>query len=124
LLLLLAGGRLVSRLILPGDRPRPRAPEIFVPTGYENAPRRVIGVCHICGERFEEAGQEAEWQKHLGLCAKAHMAEIQEMVEERRKSVFHEDAWDPELASHMREVGERMIEEGRLEVRPNERAGL
>jgi N-acetyl-anhydromuramyl-L-alanine amidase AmpD len=114
----------MSRLILPGDRPRPTTAQIFVPTGYENAPRRVVGVCHICGERFEEPGQEADWQKHVGACARAHMAEIHAESERRRKSVFHEDQWDPEVAEHLRKVGERMIEEGRLEVRPNERAGL
>jgi hypothetical protein len=36
--------------------------------------------------------------------------------------VFEE--WDPEVAAHLRKVGERMVAEGRLEVKPSERAGF
>lgn len=114
----------MSRLILPGDSPRPTAPTLFVPRGYEDAPQRIVGVCHICGERFEEAGSEQEWQRHVGACARAHMAEIHAESERRRASVFSEESWDPEVAEHLRKVGERMVKEGRMEMRPNERAGF
>lgn len=97
---------------------------MFVPRGYEDGPVRVVGTCNICGQRFEEEGAEQAWQEHVGACAKQHMDRIQADVEKRRKSIFNADAWDPEIRAHMDKVGERMIEEGRLEVRPNERAGF
>jgi hypothetical protein len=113
------------RLILPGDT-KPGL-QILVPRGYEDdgtlPDQTPVGLCLICEAKFYR-GQEDEWQRHVGACARAHRAEIEEALEKRRKSIFNEDNWDPEIAAHMREVGERMKREGRLEVLPSERAGF
>lgn len=113
----------MSRLVLPGDAPAGMR-QLYVPHGHETAPPVFAMTCLLCGERFEEAHRAHEFQRHVNACARRNMDEIQAEVERRRKSVFHEDAWDPEVAAHMRKVGERMIEEGRLEVKPSERAGF
>lgn len=88
------------------------------------APTRVVGVCHVCGEKFGE-GQEQLWQKHVGECARAHMDEIlaSRPSERNKGGPFDPETWDPEVEAHMREVGKRMLAEGRLEVLPHERAG-
>lgn len=120
----------MSGLILPGDPlPRRGGLTIIVPRGYEseNAPEPTM-VCRVpineedlCLKGFYP-GEERAFQRHVGICARQH----RDAIEERRKrlAIFHEDAWDPEIAAHMRKVGERMKREGRLVVKPNERAGL
>lgn len=87
-------------------------------------PVRVVGVCNVCGAEFGE-GQEQTWQKHVGNCARKHMDEILAMRPSQRNKggPFDPDTWDPEVEAHMREVGRRMLREGRLEVLPHERAG-
>lgn len=88
------------------------------------APVRVVGKCHVCGSEFGE-GQEAAWEKHVGRCARAHIDDIRQSAHEqlRKGTLWDEDTWDPEVAAHLREVGKRMLREGRLEVLPHERAG-
>lgn len=126
----------MSRIILPGERAPNGAPQIFVPQGYEDGPVTVVGRCEICGEEFREEGQEQAWQQHVGACARRHADRLEEALEKRRRSVFNEENWDPEVADHLRDVaGKRMLEavdklgveravrDGHLEVRPNERAG-
>jgi hypothetical protein len=56
-------------------------------------------------------------RKHAELANEARTERLEE-----RMPVF--DEWDPEVAAHMRKVGERMLEERRLEVKPSERAGF
>jgi hypothetical protein len=93
---------------------------IYVPSDY--ADRQVIvGRCLVpgCGAIFH-AGEEAAWQRHVGKCARANMDKIKAAT---KLPAAMED-WDPEITAHMRGVGERMIEEGRLEIKPNERAGF
>jgi len=112
------------RGVLLGDAAkRPDRLTIHVPQGYEDSV--VVGKCLVpgCGAVFFR-GQEALWQKHVGNCARRNMDRIQAEVDKHRASPFHEKHWDPEVARHLRGVGEQMKREGRLEVRPSERAGL
>lgn len=112
----------MSRIILPrepqlGDR------TLYVPRGHETGPVVLVGVCHTCQQRFGR-GQEQEWQDHVGRCARAHLDEILHEREKQQKvSVFNEENWDPEVASHLKNVGRQMLKEGRLEMLPHERAG-
>jgi hypothetical protein len=83
-------------IILPNGVVPPRAAQLLVPRGYEDPePPVMVGVCHTA---------RAEHKK--------------------RMAVFDDDSWDPEIRQHMDKVGERMKREGRLVVRPNERAGF
>ena len=111
------GGR---RVILPGEA-RAGATELAVPAGL--ADTVVVGVCHACGARFGP-GQEEEWQRHLRPCYMRHEGEIRGARQASRSQleIFSEEAWDPELAAYFRKVGDRMLREGRLEMRPHERA--
>jgi hypothetical protein len=77
--------------------------------------------CHMCGE---ELPNQREHERHVGPCARAKMGEIHAALEVRRRSIFDNRNWDPEIAEHMRKVGERMKAEGRMELRPDERAGF
>jgi len=77
--------------------------------------------CHMCGEEFPS--QRAQ-EQHVGPCAREKMGEIHAALEVRRRSIFDSRNWDPEIAAHMRKVGERMKAEGRGEVLPSERAGF
>jgi hypothetical protein len=82
--------------------------------------------CDREGEPFF-AGQEEVWQKHVGWCARRNRDEIERVIAEHKDAlpIFRNpDAWDPEVKEHMRQGGERMLEEGRLTVKPHERAGF
>jgi hypothetical protein len=45
-------------------------------------------------------------------------------AKKKRLAVLQPESWDVEVEEHLRKVGERMKREGRLTVRPNERAGF
>lgn len=111
----------MSRIILPNEAPAGKR-ALFVPRGYEAGPVVLEGVCHTCRERFGK-GQEQAWQEHVGRCAREHIGEIMGARAEQKKrmAVFDEETWDPEWAAHQRKVGQRMIREGRLVPKPNER---
>lgn len=97
---------------------------IHVPRGYERDGEVKIGVCRVpgCGAKFFK-GQEEAWQRHVGKCARANIDRLRSMSPRNKHSgIFDEAAWDPEVASHLKTVGRRMLEEGRLEMRPSERA--
>jgi hypothetical protein len=111
-------------LVLPGGV-RPGGRTLHVPAGYDDGP--LVGKCLVpgCGQVFY-SGQEEEWQKHVGWCAKRNVDAIREVIAERKKrqAVFQPENWDPEVREHMDKVGKRMKAEGRLTVKPNERAGF
>lgn len=108
-------------VILGGGEPARSRLQIAVPRGYVEEQKELIGRCLVpgCGARFY-AGQELAWQKHVGRCARANLDRIHAVME---KPPLMDD-FDPEVSKHMRGVGERMLEERRLEVKPNERAGF
>jgi hypothetical protein len=106
------------RLILPGEKPRKSDLQIVVPRGYET----IVGQCSLCELVFYD---EDEARRHFERNARKHAEMANEMRTQRleeRMPVFEE--WDPEVAAHLRKVGERMVAEGRLEVKPSERAGF
>jgi hypothetical protein len=106
------------RLILPGEKSRRSNLQILVPRDHST----VVGRCDLCELVFYD---EAEARRHFERNARKHAEMANEMRQERleeRMPVFEE--WDPEVAAHLRKVGERMKREGRLEVRPDERAGF
>jgi hypothetical protein len=110
------------RVILPGEKPRKSNLQILVPRDYATDPPPIVGQCSLCELVFY--GQD-EARRHFERNARKHAEMANEMRQERleeRMPVFEE--WDPEVAAHLRKVGERMVAEGRLEVRPDERAGF
>jgi hypothetical protein len=113
-------------IILPNGVVPPRAAQLLVPRGYEDPePPVMVGVCTTCEARFYR-GQEEDWQRHVGPCARAHLGEIMDAraAKKKRLAALQPESWDPEIRAHMDKVGERMKREGRLVVRPNERAGF
>lgn len=113
---LLGGGQRVKRILLP-------------PGCLED--QEVFGRCHVptdlhggeCGQTFYK-GQESLWQRHVGDCARKHRDIIQALSpSEANRGTPFED-WDPEVTAHFRGVRERMLREGRMEVKRSERAGL
>ena len=98
------------------------AVEIIVPRD-ENEP--IVGHCLICKARFY-AGEENTWQRHVGVCARGHMDEIQAMRPsvKNKGTMWDPEFGDPEIERHFRRVRERMKEEGRTEILPNEKAGF
>lgn len=110
--------------VLLGQNRRPaHALTILVPRGYDDT--TIVGVCHVCDAKFGE-GQEEAWQRHVGKCARAHMDEIRASTPKARQrgTVFDPENWDPEVEDYMLSVGKRMLREGRMEVKPHERAGF
>lgn len=113
-------------IILPNGAVPPRSAQLLVPRGYEDPePPVMVGVCTTCDARFYR-GQEEDWQRHVGPCARAHLGEIMDAraAKKKRLAALQPESWDVELEAHMAKVGERMKREGRLTVRPNERAGF
>lgn len=108
------------KLILPGDVSHRGGLTIHVPRGHETKER--FGWCHVCGAKFAK-GEEAKWQRHVGECARANIDELRAAGARQRQegTVFDENQWDPEWAAHQREVGKRMLREGRLVPHKSER---
>lgn len=116
----------MPRGVLLGQKRKPSHDlTIHVPRGYEQGDVRVVGRCHICETIFGE-GEEQAWQKHVGECARAHIDEIRASApsERNKGTVWDDSELDPEVEQHMLAVGRRMLAEGRMEVKPHERAGL
>lgn len=103
-------------LLGAGSTPR-RKPSLLLP-GYDI----IVGRCEVpgCGAVFHE-GEEAAWQAHVGPCARRNLDRIHSVMKGRHLPAF--DDFDPEVSEHLRRVGERMLREGRMEVKPNEAAG-
>lgn len=104
-------------ILLGGDN-TVRAPSNLLLPGYEY----IVGRCLVpgCGATFRE-GEEAAWEKHVGQCARSNLDAIREVIAAKEKGPFAD--FDPEVSAHLRRVGERMLREGRLTIRPNEAAG-
>lgn len=120
-----------GKLILPGDERANSGLTILVPKGHETgamgeptmACRVPTGPNEVCGAAFWP-GEEAAFEAHLVRCAKAHETEIHNESPRTRLPLFTEEAWDPEVASHLKKVGERMLKEGRFVMHKSERAGF
>lgn len=110
-----------KRILVPGEA-QARGGLILPGMLAQANPQTLVGKCHTCDATFYR-GEEEEWQRHVGRCAREHLPEIlaARRAKEKRLAAFQEENWDPEWAEHQREVGKRMIREGRLVPRPNER---
>jgi hypothetical protein len=114
------------RVILPGDAERRRGlPTIFVPRGHEREPTMVCTVPvnaegDTCGHPFFP-GEESAYERHVGKCFAEHRDAAHAASVRTRVPIMDEESWDPEWAAHQREVGRRMLAEGRLVPHPHER---
>ena len=108
----LSGGVLLG----PGTTGRAQGLQILVPRGYEDQTPAFRCLVPGCGAVFFE-GERAAWEHHVGPCARANRDRLP------RSQAAMED-FDPEVSAHLRRVGERMLAEGRMEVKPNEAAGF
>ena len=97
--------------------------------------REPYAVCRIpCGPEGEVCGHviyadennpERVRISHQQQCVKDNEHWIHRNSPRARLPLFHDpDNFDHEIRDHMQKVGKRMIAEGRLEVRKNERAGF
>lgn len=82
---------------------------LWVPPG--SLPR--IYDCEFCGGQHDEMG--------LGRCARNHPDEIEAAKLKNRIPIMDENQWNPDASAYLRKVGDRMIREGRLVMKPNER---
>jgi hypothetical protein len=112
---------MTRRVILPGDTPVPSNLTILVPRGYETGEVQPVGECYLCGAEFFPGDNQA---RHMRQCVRERADDFIAERAAQRKRLAALQPWDPEIAEHMRNVGERMKREGRLVVRPNERAGF
>lgn len=108
----------MSDLILPGDSRR----SLTVVIQHDQG-RRAIGFCGVCEVPFYS---DRDTRAHLRSAA--HRDAIDQAMEARRAqqkrlAIFYESV-DPEVDEHMTKVGKRMLAEGRMTVKPNERAGF
>lgn len=117
----------MSRGVLLGPQDIPRQRRIYVPPGYQDEPRPVVGKCLAPGcEAVFYAGQEQQWQDHTVRCGKAKLDEIRALAPSHRNrgTVFADDGRDLEIEAHFRKVRARIEADGDYEVKPNERAGF
>jgi len=85
--------------------------------------RRPLGYCGICDVPFYS---DRDRDRHLRSGVHAAQVEVERQAEQARREGM---TWlyehpDPEVQQHMEKVGQRMREEGRWVVKPNERAGF
>lgn len=86
-------------------------------------PRDPIGFCAVCDVQFFA---DRDVRQHMGSAQHEDGVNRARDAEERRKArlpFMHEDI-DPEISAHMKKVGKRMLAEGRMVVKPSERAGF
>ena len=105
-----------------GQRAASRDLTIILPRSA--AQERVPFRCTLCGARFTKS-QAQLYEHHVGDCARKNIDEIRANAPSVRRAgtPFDPNNWDPEVEQHMLGVGRRMLREGRLEVKPHERAG-
>jgi hypothetical protein len=90
---------------------------VSLPEGFYLPPSMTRDVrvydCRICGEEHDEQG--------MARCAQDHIEEARGQRLKERLPIFDPENWSPEAEAHLREVGKRMIDEGRLEMKKSER---
>lgn len=74
--------------------------------------------CNVCGEGYADS-EKLIWQQHVGNCARRNIDEIR--AKSPQGTIWDDREWSPEATKHVRKVGERMLKEGRLEMKPEER---
>jgi ABC-type histidine transport system ATPase subunit len=105
----------MTPLILPAHIAEDPEPELICTVTLANG--------ETCGAAFTRT-QHRKYAAHVAQCATQNLATIRAESLKERMPIFDDDAWDPEISKHMREVGRRMIREKRLEVLPSEKAGF
>jgi hypothetical protein len=90
---------------------------IWIPPQF----REPAGHCNVCGEDLY--GTVGDMQKHMSACARANIDTIRAAAPSARKrgGPFDPENWNPDAEAHLREVGKRMLKEGRMELLPSER---
>lgn len=86
-------------------------------------PREQIGFCAVCEVPFFT---DRDVRTHMGSTQHeegVERAREAEALQRARLAFMHEDP-DPEVTAHLRQVGKKMLREGRMVVKPNERAGF
>jgi len=80
------------------------------------------GYCSICD--CDLWGTVGDLQKHMAACARENIDTIRAAAPSAKNKggPFDPENWDPEVEAHLREVGKRMLKEGRLEMHDSERA--
>jgi hypothetical protein len=78
--------------------------------------RRAQWRCNLCGEEFD---RYRDMERHTVDCARVHLDELRAVGRARARDLFA--PWNPDAEAHLARVGERMLREGRLTMRPNER---
>ncbi len=80
---------------------------------------KVPTVDGFCDTPFHD-GEERAYHAHTAACANRHMDLIQSRSRVNRLPLFYGEGDDPEHEAYMRQVGDRMRREGRLETRRGE----
>lgn len=108
-------------LLDASGRPVRQGLTILVPPSHADRPPPAF-ICLVpgCEVTFGEH-ERREYQEHTGRCARENMDKIR--AQTAPHPVLGGD-FDPEVTAHMRKVGQRMLAEGRMEVKPSERAGF
>lgn len=87
--------------------------------------RDEIGRCYACHQPFYS---ERDMRAHFQTVEHRQAMEdllIERLEHKRRLALFHDDEQaDVELEEHFKKIGKRMLAEGRMTVRKNERAAL
>lgn len=97
--------------------------QIILPSSVEKPKWRCTvptGPGKVCGH---PAWSEREALSHAETCANQHENEIHAESPRSKLPFFYDSEryGDPEYEQHMAKVGKRMVAEGRMETRPNER---
>lgn len=74
--------------------------------------------CNVCGWHFT-SDEQKQWQSHVGDCARKNMDKI--LAKRPKGAIFGPDDVDKEAEAHLKKVGERMLKEGRWELKPEEK---
>lgn len=112
---------MARKLIIPGQPSPQDRLTIYVPRGAE---RRKTGECYLCGAEFAPGDDVVA---HMRSCVNGAGEDVRAERYDKvsRLEIFLDpNAWDPEVDEHLRRVGRRMLAEGRMELKPSERAGF
>lgn len=94
---------------------------ILIPHRFTGPPP--TGYCGVCEVPFYG---DRDMRRHLRSGAHADQVEVARAAEERRKLrlAAFTTTDDPEIQAHLKTVGKRMLAEGRMVVKPHEKAGM
>lgn len=98
---------------------------IMVPHDFMGRP--AIGYCGLCDvPYYTERGVRAHLRS-AGHDAQVAIELAEREAKKKRLAIFYDPeapGSDPEIEAHLKKVGQRMLREGRWEVKKNERAGF